>query len=204
MANASIFYPSPTDPTVIGELEVDILFEQEYNFESEVTEHPVEEGFPIHDHVIRKPIELNCIIGIAVSPVTWLDRTGFGNEKLTDAAAEFKRIYQEAQAITIVTQDLFLENMLMTSATITKNEESKKVLKIPCTFKQIRKVNVKTVDIPQNIVDIAMIERAGESESAGGEAQTQSISTDSGGGDGELANEAEETRSSTLYDIVFG
>lgn len=204
MANASVFYPNPTDPTIIGELEVDVLFEQEYSLESEVTEHPVEDGFPIHDHITRKPIELNCVVGIAASPVTWLDRTGFGTQKLADAAVEFERIYREAQTITIVTQNLYLENMIMTSATITKNDETKSVLKVPCTFKQIRKVNVKAVDIPQNIVDIAMIERAGETEAAGGEAKTGEISSSSGGGDGDLASDAEETRSSTLYDIVFG
>lgn len=175
MADGSIFFPSPTDPAKIGTIEVDILVEQEHKLESEVTEHPVEDGFPVADHVIRKPLKVSMVVGITLSPVTWLDRLGAEPDKIESALAKFEEIYKNAQPITIMTPTNVWDNMVMTSAAFPRNIENKNLIRIPCEFTQIRKVTVKTADIPEGIVAADTANKAGETEKSGGAAtQTES------------------------------
>ena len=172
---ASIFWPTLTAPSKIDSIELDIVIEREHKLESEVTEHPVEDGFPVHDHVIRKPIKLSMVVGITQSPVTWLDLLGQKEDKVKKALAEFKRIYKEAQPITIVTPDEVYKDMVMTSAAFPRTVENKNMIRIPCEFTQIRKVAVKTTDVPENLVSEDEQDRAGETERDGGtSSQTES------------------------------
>lgn len=166
---ASIFWPSLTGPSKIDSIELDIVIEHEHKLESEVTEHPVEDGFPVHDHVIRKPIKLSMIVGITQSPVTWLDKLGQKEDKVKKALAEFKRIYKEAQPITVATPTEVYKDMVMTSAAFPRTVENKNLIRIPCEFTQIRKVSVKTTDIPENLVNNEVTGRAGETNKDGGD-----------------------------------
>lgn len=206
MEDSNIFFPDLTDPTKIGTIEVDILVEQEHKLESEVTEHPVEDGFPVADHVIRKPIKVSMVVGVTLSPVTWLDKLGSESDKISNALTAFEQIYKNAQPITIVTPSNTWENMVMTSANIPRNVENKNLIRIPCEFTQIRKVEVKTTDIPTDIVNTDMINRAGETEADAGTATQEDIgdindssSSDSNSSDG--GDTITETRQSTLKSL---
>ena len=172
----SIFWPTLTSPSKIDSIELDILVEQEHKLESEVTEHPVEDGFPVHDHVIRKPLKLSMVVGITQSPVTWLDKLGQKEDKVVNALMEFKRIYKDAQPITIVTPTDIYSNMVMTSAAFPRSVDAKNLIRIPCEFTQIRKVAVKTTDIPENLVSEEIKESAGPTEKDGGSANQKESS----------------------------
>ena len=176
----SIFWPTLTSPSKIDSIELDILVEQEHKLESEVTEHPVEDGFPVHDHVIRKPIKLSMVVGITQSPVTWLDKLGQKEDKVVNALMEFKRIYKDAQPITIVTPTDIYTNMVMTSAAFPRSVDAKNLIRIPCEFTQIRKVAVKTTDIPEGLVSSDVKESAGPTNKDGGSSnQTDSSNSTS-------------------------
>lgn len=199
---SSIFFPDLIDPTKIGTIEVDILIEQEHKLESDVTEHPVEDGFPVADHVIRKPIKVSMVVGVTLSPVTWLDRLGKETDKINNALTAFKQIYDNAQPITIVTPTETWENMVMTSANIPRNLDNKNLIRIPCEFTQIRKVSVKTTDIPQDIVDLDMINRAGETEADAGTSTQTDIGTLSSSDETATATDANtQVRQSTLKSL---
>jgi hypothetical protein len=199
MATASIFFSELKNPTKIGTIEVDILVEQEHKLDSEVTEHPVEDGFAVADHVIRKPITVSLVIGVTLSPVTWFDRLGGSTDKINNALSAIEQIYKNAQPISIVTPTNTWENMVMTSANIPRNVENKNMIRIPCEFTQIRKVNVRTTVVPVNVVNVEMINRAGETEANGGVA-TQTDIGNVGDSTGGGAAEA-EIRQSTLKSL---
>ena len=60
---ADILGINPKNPTEIGTLKVDIVRTFEYQMDQEVTEHPVETGFEIHDSIINKAIKVDMTIG---------------------------------------------------------------------------------------------------------------------------------------------
>lgn len=188
--SAVLLFPAPKQPTTIGLIECDVLIEQEITLSSEVTEHPVEDGFPVHDHVIRRPVKLAMTIAVSNMPVTWYDRLG-GNspDRMSDAVSKLEEIYKTGDPITIATQEKVYDNMVMTDCRIPKNRENGRILKVPLEFTQIRKVQVKTAEIPAEYVDSLTAGKAGETEQDAGTATTEDI------GIGESTN-ADDTNSS--------
>ena len=59
--------------------------------------------------------------------------------------------------------------MVMTSAAFPRTVENKNLIRVPCEFTQIRKVSVKTTDIPENLVNNEVTGRAGETNKDGGD-----------------------------------
>lgn len=173
---AVLLFAPPTEPTRIGAIECDVLLEQELTLSSEVTEHPVEDGFPVHDHVIRKARKIAMTIAISNSPVTWYDRFGGPNpERMSDAIAKLNELYEAGDPITIVTADKIYENMVMTDCRIGKRVEDGKILKVPLELTQIRKVQVRTAEIPEEYVDALTKGQAGATEQDAGTAKTDDI-----------------------------
>lgn len=174
--SAVFLFPAPKDPTKIGVIECDVLIEQEITLNSEVTEHPVEDGFPVHDHVIRRPVKLAMTIAVSNMPVTWYDRFGGNNpDRMSDAISKLEEIYKAGEPITIATADKLYENMVMTDCRVPKNREIGNILRIPLEFTHIRKVQVKTTDIPEKYVDALTKGKVGATKQDVGAATTQEI-----------------------------
>ncbi len=186
-SKAAILFPVPTDPTKIGQLEVDVMVSSELTYASEVTENPVEDGFPVHDHVICKPLQLSMVVVVSPLPVTWYEKFGVDTGRMDDAIAKLEQIYKDRQPITIITNEKTYEDMVMTECKINKAKEDGKILRIPLEFKQIRKVEVKTADIPEEYVDALTAGKAGTTGEDAGTAATEDIgsgtSSDTAGGD---------------------
>ena len=200
--SAVFLFPAPKDPTKIGAIECDVLIDQEITLNSEVTEHPVEDGFPVHDHVIRRPVKLAMTIAISNMPVTWYDRLG-GNspDRMSDAISKLEEIYKAGDPITIATADKLYENMVMTDCRIPKNRENGKILRVPLEFTQIRKVQVKTADIPAEYVDALTKGKVGETKQDAGTAKTEDIGTGASGGaanNDSGGNSGEQGKSSSI------
>lgn len=204
---AAVFlFPAPQEPTKIGAIECDVLIEQEITLSSEVTEHPVEDGFPVHDHVIRRPVKLAMTIAVSNMPVTWYDRFGGNNpDRMSDAISKLEEIYKAGDPVTIATADKLYENMVMTDCRIPKNRENGKILRVPLEFTQIRKVQVKTADIPEELVDALTKGKAGETELDAGTAATEDIGTGniSGTDSGSSSNQSTAEKSKSVLKAVF-
>jgi hypothetical protein len=204
MADAVFLFPAPKEPTKIGAIECDVLIEQEITLSSDVTEHPVEDGFPVHDHVIRKPLKLAMTIAISNMPVTWYDRFGSNSQdRMGDAVSKLEGIYKAGDPITVVTQEKVYDNMVMTDCRIPKNRENGKVLKVPLEFTQIRKVQVKTAEIPAEYVDALTKGKAGETNQDAGTATTQDISANSTDSSSSGSQSTSE-KSKSILKGVFG
>ena len=199
---SSLFFPSTSSPSSIGSIEVDILVEQAYNLSNQVTQHPVESGFIISDHAIRRPITSSMVVGITLSPITWLDDLGSSADKISTALEAFKSIYENGTTITIVTPTDVWENMVMVSANIPRKVETGNLVQIPCTFTQVTTVDIKTIDIPTDIVASSIEESAGETKTDVGNAATTDINEKTG--DVDTAEKTEKIRTSLLSSIVNG
>ena len=203
---AVFLFPAPKEPTKIGVIECDVLIEQEITLSSEVTEHPVEDGFPVADHVIRKPIKLAMTIAISNMPVTWYDRFGGdGPDRMSDAISKLEEIYKAAEPITIATSEKLYEDMVMTDCRIPKNRENGKILRVPLEFTQIRKVEVKTADIPEEYTDALTKGKAGETEQDAGTAETDDVGTASSSTDDTNSSGTQSTqeKSKSILKAVF-
>lgn len=201
---AVFLFPAPKEPTKIGVIECDVLIEQELTLNSEVTEHPVEDGFPVHDHVIRRPVKLAMTITVSNMPVTWYDRLG-GNspDRMSDAISKLEEIYKAGDPITIATVDKLYENMVMTDCRIPKNRENGKVLRVPLEFTQIRKVQVKTAEIPAELVDALTKGKVGETKQDAGTATTEDVGTGNNSSSADSSSSGTPEKSKSVLKAVF-
>ena len=195
-SKAALLFPVPTDPTKIGQLEVDVLVSSELTYSSEVTENPVEDGFPVHDHVICKPLQLSMVVVVSPLPVTWYEKFGVDTGRMDDAIDKLEQIYKDRQPITIVTNEKTYEDMVMTECKINRSKDDGKVLRIPLEFLQIRKVDVKETEVPEEYASASAAGKAGETEEDAGTAATEDIGDGSASGTGNSADEGNSSPSS--------
>ena len=179
------------NPTQVGSLKVDIVKSFEYTYDQDVTEHPVETGFEIADHIVNKPLKLTMTVGIASSPVTWFWKNGFGAKKFANGLQLLEEIRDKKEPVTIVRPEKKYDNMVMTSCRVSKQDSTKSIIYADLAFIQIVKVTTQTTAIPENVVTASQEENAGETAANVGAADTTSVSL----GDGSsVSNGVEEVQ----------
>lgn len=168
------------NPTQVGSLKVDIVKSFEYTYDQDVTEHPVETGFEIADHIVNKPLKLTMTVGIASSPVTWFWKNGYGAKKFANGLQLLEEIRDKKEPVTIVRPEKKYDNMVMTSCRVSKQDSTKSIIYADLSFIQIVKVTTQTTAIPENVVTASQEENAGETAANVGAGKTSSV--DVGGG----------------------
>lgn len=172
---ATILGFAAKNPTEIASLKVDIVRTIDYQLDQDVSSHPVETGFEVHDNIVNHPMRVNMTVGISSTPVTWLYKNGTGGHKFNDGFAALMAIRDAKQEIAIVRPDRVLSGMVMTSCRLVKNDESKSVMWVDIALVQIAKVVTQTVEIPKDIVTASMKESAGETAADGGIAKQSTV-----------------------------
>lgn len=168
------------NPTQVGSLKVDIVKSFEYTYDQDVTEHPVETGFEIADHIVNKPLKLTMTVGIASSPVTWFWKNGFGAKKFANGLQLLEEIRDKKEPVTIVRPEKKYDNMVMTSCRVSKPDSTKSIIYADLSFMQIVKVTTQTTAIPENVVTASQEENAGETAANVGAADTTSVDVSGG------------------------
>ena len=184
----SILGASASKPTQakIGNLTIDVVEAHEVKYDSEVTENPVEDGFPVADHVNRKPITLQLDVVFTPTPVTFssglsglgtvLTYVGAGGSgsndgnRLNTVKDSLYKIYKKGDPITITLADGIYKDMVMTSAPLPRNVQNGICYKMQLNFVQVRIVSQKT----ENVGDDAS-EMSGDTEQDAGAADQEDI-----------------------------
>lgn len=158
-------------PCKIGDnLEIDVLKEYEVTFESEVTENPVETGFIVADHVIRKPLTLKLTAVFTPTPVTFLNH--FGGKpnvnRLNDVANALMQIYQKADPVTVTLHDAIYDNMVMLTAPLKRNVQNGICYEMELNFKHVVVVEQRTEEVSEEYTSNDAQGKAGQTEKDGG------------------------------------
>lgn len=147
----------------IGDLDVDVVEAHELKMDSEVTESPAEDGFPIADHVNRKPLTLTVDVIFTDTAVTWSSGTGFntvlsfvggggkGNSRMSTVKNLLSQIYKKGDPITIKLADGIYKDMVMTSAPLPRNVQNGICYKMQLSFTQVRIVSQKTAAVGSKV-----------------------------------------------------
>lgn len=183
------------NPTQIGKLSVDIVKSFEYQYDQDVTAHPVETGFEIHDHIVNKPLKLTMTVGISSTPVTWFWKNGWGTKKFANGLQLLEEIRDNKQPITIVRPEKKYDDMVLTSCRVTKQDTTKSIIYADLSFQKIVKVTTQTTEIPENIVTASKEEDAGQTAANVGDGTTAVVDTgsvDTGSVGGEFGSDLPE------------
>ena len=137
-------------PATIGTLEVDCVVEHTTNFNSSVTEHPIENGFVIADHVARQAMTLSLTVIITPTPVSYFRQFGGANpDRLGGAIAYFEQLWLKGEPITVTIPSGIYNDMVMTSCPLPRNVKDGFCYRLALEFKHIIIVSQKTESIPE-------------------------------------------------------
>jgi hypothetical protein len=116
----SLLFGKKYEKTSVGGIFLDATLNENHQYNSRVTNYPVEDGRIISDHVINEP-ETVQITGIVTdTPISLL--TSFNRS--VDAFNRLVRLHTNRELVTVVTGIKVYTNMVMTSLQVPKNVQT--------------------------------------------------------------------------------
>jgi hypothetical protein len=147
----------------LGAIVLDASISEQHSAEVEVTEHPVEKGANIADHLRPKP-EVLTIEGLVTNtpldPSAALVRRTQGStqfdsraelqpERAGQAYADLRALKDSGELVTVVTSLRTYENMALRSLSVPRDARSGQALRFTATLVQVRTVTSATVSVPR-------------------------------------------------------
>jgi hypothetical protein len=142
----------------VGFVQFDCMLSETHSDEATVTDHPVEEGANISDHIRKGPasLELNGIVTNtpivylaslqAISPIEG-DLTPV-QDRAELAYAELRRIMEDGETVDVVTSFRNYENMALTGMSVTRDAATGQVLNCSLSLREITVAVTQTVKAP--------------------------------------------------------
>lgn len=135
----SFFYPDPKSK--LGELVIDAFLKETHSFSSEITEHPIESGSAIVDHIYNQPFSLSIDGIISNTPMSLVGLTAFdsatrylegdSNDFATIAFEKIEEMFAKRTPISIATSLKIYHKMVLESLSIERGEELTKICAFP-------------------------------------------------------------------------
>lgn len=160
MANTEQIYFRPARN--IGGFTADVTIQEQHNDSSTITEHPVERGAAISDHVYANPNQLTVTVGWSNSSAMADGDVGY-----------VQRIYQQilalqsaAKPFDVVTGKRRYQNMLIQAIATTTDEKTENVLLLTVSMRTVIITQTKSTTVPPADVQ-AQPEKTQEVETTG-------------------------------------
>lgn len=148
-------------PATIGDLQVDCVVDHVTTFNSQVTEHPIENGFVIADHVARQAMTLSLTVIITPTPVSYFRQLGANPDRLGEAIAYFEQLWLNGEPITVTIPSGIYQDMVMTSCPLPRNVQDGFCYRVALEFKHVVIVSQKTEEIPEQNASGDAVGKAG-------------------------------------------
>lgn len=138
-------------------LEFDAILSEAHQGDATITDHPVEEGSDISDHVRVEPESLTANVMVTNHPII-VGRTlraqpsirgGDPNSRAEDAYGFLKELKDGAKVVGFSTTLRDYDNMLISSLGITRDATSGNIADMTLTIRQIKIANTETVEAPE-------------------------------------------------------
>lgn len=140
---------------IINGYELDVAVNEDHTFESEVTEHPVEIGADVADHVRARPITVTLEGIVSDTPIgavaqrrqqfTLVNGEAFALPS-EEALAFLRAVHEAREPVTIQTSLGSYENMMLRSLQVPRSTETGEALRFTASFVQVVIVqNLRTV-----------------------------------------------------------
>lgn len=148
-------------PATIGDLQVDCVVDHVTTFNSQVTEHPIENGFVIADHVARQAMTLSLTVIITPTPVSYFRQLGANPDRLGEAIAYFEQLWLNGEPVTVTIPSGIYQDMVMTSCPLPRNVQNGFCYRVALEFKHVVIVSQKTEEIPEQNASGDAVGKAG-------------------------------------------
>lgn len=137
----------------IGNIKFDLILNEDHNFSSDATVHPVEDGSIISDH-IQNQLENGSLTGI-ISNFSINTRLLTSN-RAQDTFDALIALWQERTIITVYTVMRVYENMVIVDIPMARDSDSGESITIQITFQKVKIVKLQEVvlQVKVNVTDL--------------------------------------------------
>ena len=172
MADISVLQPRATQGSAIQDADgftvfvFDATISEQHSDDANITEHPVEKGIDVTDHVQLKPSSLVLTGVITATPIDpeslALDAAGLIESGRVAKLYDVLRALHAAKTpVTVITGIRTYENVLLKSIKVPRKGGGRQDIRPTLEFKQVRFVNSVSVPVPAAIV--SALKRSGGS-----------------------------------------
>jgi len=157
MAITELIFGKPTRAK-IGTVTMDCSVSETHLDEVEITDHPVEVGSDISDHIRKRPVslELNGIVTntpvvflaslLAESPLDYDFAPSF--DRVNTAYEELRRIQSDGDLVDVVTSLREYKNMAIQSLSVSRDAATGNVLNATISLREVALAKSLAVDLP--------------------------------------------------------
>ncbi|MEI6806055.1 MAG: phage baseplate protein [Myxococcaceae bacterium] len=134
----------------IGQVILDVAISETHTLQTRATEHPVESGCNMIDHIQILPDSIQLDGIISNTPTAFLGTTFFDSGNYADEAfRQLEELMKSGQPVQIVTSLKTYRDMALENLTIKRTAANSDALCFSCSAKQIRMVESKIINIPK-------------------------------------------------------
>lgn len=169
-------------------LTADAAVEEIHETSAEVTNHPIEEGGDVSDHVQPQPRTLRMSLLFSRTPR--LERLQDIN-RIENTHRQFLDIIFDRQPVDIATTLEFYNDMVVEGYRVVRDNETGQMLSVDLELKQINRARSQTVEIPDTLLE--------DDVAATGQDEEQ-VPTQSS----EDVSDSTEEESTTILGSIFG
>jgi len=152
---------------------------EQHDRSSTTTDHPVEDGSAITDHVQLDPITLTVIGIISATPLSATIEEEQDRDWIT--WDELVRLWKNAVLLTVATARLDYEDMVIVGLSDADAEGVAQWIEVTITLRQIQTVAARTVELPPEQMDARVRHNAPGNRNTGRQAQAKASDTDAAG-----------------------
>lgn len=131
--------------TQIGWVTVDVAIEMEHAREAQVTEHPVETGVTVSDHVILRPARVN-LSGFVTDTPLFASGLNLGTARSSATFFMLQQMMEARQPIMLMTPRRLYQNMVIERLSIPEGREA--ALRFECSLVEIKQVTSQNASLP--------------------------------------------------------
>lgn len=161
MPDTAILHATPrARRTEIDGIVLDATVRELHEYTAHVTEHPIETGSSVADHVYTEPLRLLLQGEITDSPVQPGAETIGVTERRVEAFDRLREIHAERRVVTVVTGLRVYPDMVMVLLSVPRDRTTGRRLQFSAEFVQIERVQTERVPLPPEKIAPAQRERA--------------------------------------------
>lgn len=132
----------------VGAITFDLLLAEDHNFNSQISEHPIEDGSIISDHILNE-LENGTLTGF-VSNYS-LYSTGLTSNRPQDIFDALVDLWKSKELVTVTLIHNTYENCLINSMPISRDSDTGDAIVIQISFKKVNIVKLQTLSVEAEI-----------------------------------------------------
>jgi hypothetical protein len=138
--------------STIGGYMFDVNFKENYKFENQITQNPVQSGASVSDHVFNQPVTMSFEVGVSDCLASVV--SGQFSTLASRSASAFQILYDLWNKKTVLEVDNYMNgsvfkfsNMLIKSITVTRDKSTHHAIKATIDLQQIIVTNAVSVSV---------------------------------------------------------